>query len=91
MGDRTGQVAGYLIFLGTAVMGVAEVAWWACAAPVLLLAALRYDAHARFAREHRMRGEERVLAQLLALTLLNSAAFVGGAFLFGCVVGLAFA
>jgi hypothetical protein len=91
MTERSEHVVGYLIFLGTAIMGVAGVAWWAALAPVLLLAALRYPAHERLARRYAVVGRERVLALAVALTLLNSAVFVALAFALGRVIAFVFA
>jgi hypothetical protein len=90
MAERTEQILGYLIFLGTAGMGVAGVAWWGAVAPVLLLAALRYSAHARFARQQSDASEERVLTLAMTLTLVNSTVFVALAFALGRALAFIF-
>jgi hypothetical protein len=91
MAERTEQILGYVIFLGTAVMGLTGVAWWAALAPVLLLVALRYGTHARLARKHGAVGEERVLTLAITLTLINSAVFVALAFALGRAIAFVFA
>jgi len=83
MSGRVEDVYGVLIFLLAALLGFLGAAWWSIVAPVLLLAALRYEHHVKFARAHPVHGEKRVLAMAITATLLNSAIFVALAFALG--------
>lgn len=86
MMNRLEDARGYLIFLLAALLGFFGAAWWSILAPILLLAALRYGHHVKFAREHPVHGEERVLAMAIIATLLNGALFVALAFAMGCAI-----
>ena len=83
------EVCGVLIFLLAALLGFSGAAWWSMFAPVLLLAALRYAHHVKFAHEHPVHGEERVLAMAIIATLANSALFVAFAFVMGRAIAWA--
>lgn len=81
--ERLQEACGFVLFLLATLMGFFGVAWWAIIAPVLLLAALRYGHHVKFAREHPVHGENRVFAMAIIATLLNSLLFVALAFAMG--------
>lgn len=80
---RFEDACGVLLFLLAVLMGFLGAAWWSIPAPVLLLAALRYGHHVKFAREHPVHGENHVLAMAIIATLLNSALFVVLAYAMG--------
>lgn len=46
---RVEEVCGFVVFLLTALLGFVGAAWWSIFAPILLLAALRYSNHVKFA------------------------------------------
>ncbi|WP_295556709.1 hypothetical protein [uncultured Hyphomicrobium sp.] len=83
MTERTEEVAGFVIFLLTTLLGYFGIAWWALGAPILLLAALRYDHHVKFAREHPVYGTDRVLVMAITATFLNSTLFATLVFAMG--------
>jgi len=83
MYGRIGEVCGFLTFLLAALLGFLGAAWWSALAPILLLAALRYGHHVKFARKHPVHGHQRVLTMAITATLLNSAIFVALAFATG--------
>lgn len=86
MNKRLQDVCGFVLLLLAALLGFLGAAWWAILAPVLLLAALRYRHHVKFAREHPVHGEHRALAMAIIATLLNSLLFAALAFAMGCAI-----
>lgn len=81
--QRAEESVAYLILLGAAVLGVANCAWWSVAAPTLLLAALRYPQHEKFALAFRASARARILALAMGGTLLNSVVAAAAAFALG--------